>query len=68
MRPIRDAWNWTVKKVGDHPGASVGAAIGVVIGLPLGPLGSGTLGAMGASIGNTLDQPKADAPKDEVKK
>ena len=63
MRPIRDAWHWTVQKVGDHPGASVGAAIGVIVGLPLGPLGSGTLGAMGATIGNTLDQPKPEAKK-----
>lgn len=68
MRPIRDAWAWTVKKVGDHPGAVVGGAIGGIIGAPLGPLGAGTLGAIGVSIGNTLDQPKAEAKKEEEKK
>ncbi len=63
MRPIRDSWNWLTRKVGDHPGATVGGVIGGVIGAPLGPLGSGTLGMIGVTIGNVLDQPKAEEKK-----
>ncbi len=63
MRPVRDSWNWVTKKVGDHPGAVVGGVIGGFIGAPLGPLGSATIGAIGVSIGNTLDQPKAEGEK-----
>lgn len=60
MRPIRDAWDWASKKVGDHPGAVIGAVVGGVVGSPLGPIGSATIAGIGASIGNTLDQPKSD--------
>ncbi len=63
MRPIRDAWGWVTKKVSDHPGATAGAVIGGVIGAPLGPLGIGGLGSIGATVGNILDQPKPSEPK-----